>query len=87
MVDFTNLKDLYQNILPALSIKRKELIKDGINYIYEEDIWNYFRTKIWPYKKNLTLYDIIDDILNVDKEKIKIYVLNILTINKREAIF
>ena len=62
MVDFTNLKDLYQNILPALNIKKNEFIKDGINYIYE-------------------------DILNVDKEKIKIYVLNILTINKREAIF
>ena len=39
-------------------------------YIKEEDIWNYLKNYKWKNSKNLNLYEIIDDILNVDVYKL-----------------
>ena len=34
--------------------------------INELDIWQYFCQNIWPNKTNLTLGEMVDDILNTD---------------------
>ena len=69
MIEFKNLQELKERITPALNTKVKEIN----SYVTEEDIWNYLKIK-WKKEINLTLYDIINDIINLKKEKIEEYV-------------
>ncbi len=68
-IEFKNLLELKTRITPALKTKVKELN----SYVTEEDIWNYLKIK-WKESNNLTLYDIINDIINIKKEEIEEYV-------------
>ena len=63
---FTSLKELYDRLLPALKNKRRELILLGYNNITEMDIWNYLKIKKWTKSHNLELYQMVDDIINLD---------------------
>lgn len=60
--EFKNLDDLYNRILPALSFKKREIKKQGIE-ITEKDIFNDLKIK-WSKKINLTLSDIVEDIMS-----------------------
>ncbi len=75
-MDFTNLKDLYDRLMPALKSKKDELIRLGCNYIDEIDIWNYLKNKRWKNSYNLLLYQMVDDILNVENIVIMDYYKN-----------
>ena len=75
-MDFTNLKELYDRLIPALKSKKDELIRLGCNYIDEIDIWNYLKEKRWKNSYNLLLYQMVDDILNVENIVIMDYYKN-----------
>lgn len=75
-IKFNSLKELYKRLLPALRSKVKELKNNGFNYIKEEDIWNYFKKIKWTNCKTLTLYDMVNDVLNTPNNKIDEYVKN-----------
>ena len=68
-LEFNNLLELKTRIKPALSTKVKEIN----SYVTEEDIWNFLKEYNWKKANNLTLYDIINDIINLDKETIEEY--------------
>ena len=63
---FTRLEELYNRLLPALKNKRREMKREKMIQINELDIWQYFCQNIWPNKTNLTLGEMVDDILNTD---------------------
>ncbi len=65
-IEFANLKELYERLLPALRNKKLELIRKGYKGIEEIDIWNYLKEKRWKNSYNLLLYQMVDDIINVD---------------------
>ena len=71
MIEFETLEELKQRITPALKTKAKELKINNYN-IKEEDIWNYLIKNKWKKSKDLTLYDIINDIINIKIEDIGI---------------
>ena len=73
-VNFNNLKELKQRITPALNTKVKELKQSNISYVTNEDIWEYLKTNIWPNKTDLTLYDIVNDILKLQPDIIEEYI-------------
>lgn len=60
--EFKNLNDLYNRILPALSFKKREIKRQGIE-ITEKDIFNDLKIK-WSKSNNLTLSDIVEDIMS-----------------------
>lgn len=66
---FKSLNELYERLLPALRSKKKELNKNGFNYIHEEDIWNYLKGHVWYNNTNLTLDKMVDDILNTNNQE------------------
>ena len=70
--EFTTLEELYKRVKPALRSKEKELEKMGYSNIKEIDIWNSLKNK-WKNTNNLTLSDIIDDILNTSCEELNSY--------------
>ena len=69
-MEFNSIKELYERVKPALVTKCKELKRMNYFYIKEEDIWNYLKNYKWKNSKNLNLYEMIDDILNVDVYKL-----------------
>lgn len=73
-IEFNSLKELYDRLLPALNTKVTELKRYDLDYIKVEDIWNYLRLSKWSKANNLLLYQMVDDILNLDNEKIDEFV-------------
>ena len=84
-INFTSIEELYKRVYPALKSKVKELNKNGINYIKEEDIWNCLVELCWKKDKGLLLSDVVDDILNTENSVIDNYVKNEMKKMKREA--
>lgn len=73
-IKFNSLQELYERVKPALTTKREEMKRLGIYYVKEEDIWNYFKETKWTKATNLSLYQMVSDILNTDNIFIEEYV-------------
>ena len=69
-IKFGSVNELYARVLPALRSKKKELVRNKIKYITEQDIWTVLSSNTWKKEKDLTLADIVDDILNIDNTKL-----------------
>ena len=73
-IEFNNIEELKKRVTPALYTKLKELKKENYKYVTTDDIWN-FLIKNWKKRKDLTLYDIINDILILNNEDIEEYAI------------
>lgn len=82
---FKSVEDLYKRVLPALRSKVKELIREKTTYVKEEDIWNFLVESKWKNSSGLELSDIVDDILNVNNDKLKSYVKSKIRKMNREV--
>ena len=74
MVDnekFNSISDLYKRVLPALQAKISELKREKIMFVDTIDVWNYCIENIWKNKNDLRIYELVDDILNVDGLKLE----------------
>lgn len=74
MDEFNSLNELYTRCKPALRTKCNDLRRIGINNIQTSDIWNYLKNNIWNKKNNLSLADIVDDIMTVSNNELINYV-------------
>lgn len=86
-VKFDSLEQLYSRIKPALSAKKGEMLRDGYNYIREEDIWNYFKEVKWVDAADLSLHQMVDDIINIDSYYIDEYLKGKLNLRNRRVYF
>lgn len=82
-IEFDNLEELKKRITPALKTKLKELKNNNYNLITIEDIWNYLIKYKWKTSKNLTLYDIINDILKINNDDIEEYAIKRRELNDK----
>lgn len=82
-VTFHSLEELYQRLLPALRTKKNEMRRGGYTYIKEEDIWNYLKEVKWVHARNLTLFDMVSDVLNTDDLQIDTYFKKELRVMQR----
>ena len=73
-IEFNNVKELYERLKPALNTKVTELKRYDLDYIKIEDIWNYLKDSKWSKANNLLLYQMVDDILQLDNNEIDEYV-------------
>ncbi len=73
-IEFNDVKQLYKRLTPALNAKVTELKRNDLDYIKKEDIWNYLKINKWSKANNLLLYQMVDDILNLDCDVIDGYV-------------
>ena len=67
-MEFSNILELKKRLMPALKIRVKELRKIGYNY--NEDTLFLMFGKMWKNFHDLTLSDLVDDILNRKIENI-----------------
>ena len=73
-IEFNDIKELYDRVTPALNTKVTELKRNDLDYIKKDDIWNYLKDKKWSKANNLLLYQMVDDILNLNNNEIDEYV-------------
>ncbi len=66
METFSTKEQLYTRLLPALRVKKEDMKRDKMLFITEKEIWNFFCENIWPEKSNLTLGEMVDDILKTE---------------------
>ena len=86
-LDFSSLEDLYNRLKPALRTKKRELKENGYGYLKIEDIWNYLKENKWKRSSNLSLNDMVSDILNADNEFIDDYFKEKFNEKNREVYF
>jgi hypothetical protein len=61
-LEFKSIEELKNRVMPALRIRVRELRNEKYS-VDEDSLWEYF-VRIWQDKKNLTLADLVDDVLN-----------------------
>ena len=74
-MEYKSQKDLYMNLVPALNVKVKLLRRNNYKDITREDIWNYLKINKWQYAVDLTLADMVQDIIHTDNIEINNYKL------------
>ena len=63
---FTNMKELYNRLLPALRSKKDQMVREGYLFTTEINIWKALYSSKWKQSTRLTLADMVDDILNTN---------------------
>lgn len=86
-VEFSSQEELFMRVKPALTAKETELHRLGYSYISKMDIWNYLVEIKWKKSKNLSLADIVDDILNIENKKIDEYLKGKIQKRRRTQYF
>ncbi len=86
-ITFNSLEELYERITPALRTKAREMRRTGFEYIKEEDIWNYLKEVKWKSSNYLSLYQMVDDVLNCENYKIDSYLKKKLNLRNRHVYF
>ena len=71
---FNSLLELKTRLKPALNSKYLELKRKHIDYVTTEDIWNYLKHEKWK-DDNISLAEMVDDILNTNSDYFRDYVL------------
>ena len=66
MYEYTNQKELFTNLIPAMNVKLRLLKNSNYNDITKEDIWNYLKVTKWRYDIDLALSDMVEDIIHTD---------------------
>lgn len=87
MDEFNSLEELYVRLKPALHTKKEEMRRAGYEYIKSEDIWNYLKESVWKKANNLSLHQMVSDILNTDSELIDAYLKEKLNMRNRTVYF
>ena len=64
-MEFESAQELKERVMPALKIKEERLKNEGFDVSFE-DIWFYLKQNKWSNSKNLTLNEIVNDILKFD---------------------
>lgn len=73
MFEYKSQEELYEGLMPALNTRMKYLKRNKIKDITKEDIWNYLKETKWKNSIDLTLADMVQDILHTDSSEIISY--------------
>ena len=73
MYEYKSQKELYNNLVPALNVKLRLLKNSNYNDITKRDIWNYLKVNKWQNSINLTISEMVNDIIHADNKEIEIF--------------
>ena len=72
-VGFHSLEELYNRLLPVLTVRKDEFDRMGYTYVKEIDIFESLKKNKWNTKAHLTLTDLVHDIMSISIEEIDDY--------------
>lgn len=65
-MEYSSQLELYRALLPAFNVKCRLLKYNNFNDITNNDIWKYLSINKWKYSQNLTISEIVNDIILID---------------------
>ena len=86
-LNFNSQEELFKRVKPALNAKVMELHRLGYSYITVNDVWNYLIETKWKKGKDLTLSDIVSNILHVENKSLDEYLKGKLAKTRRTQYF
>ena len=69
MYEYKTTRELFDSLKPAFNVKLR-LIQKEYYYITRTDIWNYLKINKWCKDIDLTISQMVDDIIMVDIDKV-----------------
>ena len=69
-MEFTSQQELYQKLQPVFNVKKRLIKNSEYKDITNQDIWNHLIKTKWKQAYNLTISDIVNDIITLDLESI-----------------
>lgn len=85
MDGYTNVKELFNSLIPAFNVKLR-LINKEYDYITRTDIWNYLKINKWCKDVGLTISDMVDDIMMVDIDKVDRFLKEYIKKQERQLV-
>lgn len=85
MDNYRSQRELFDSLIPAFNVKLR-LIKKDYDYITKTDIWNYLKINKWCKDINLSISEMVDDIILVDIYKVDRFLKNHLKENDRKLV-
>ena len=70
-MEYKNQIELYKSLMPVFNVKKRLINARNVNDIDINDIWHYLALNKWRYDTNLTISDIVNDIIMIDVNIIK----------------
>ena len=69
---YKSQEELFKSLRGAFNVKLR-MIKDKYDYIKMIDIWNYLKISKWCKYKNLSISEMVNDIIEVDINKVDLF--------------
>lgn len=73
MYEYKSQEELYEGLVPALNVRIKYFRRNNVKDVSRDDIWNYLKETKWKNSIDLTLADMVQDILHIDSKEILDY--------------
>lgn len=86
MYEYKSQRELYEGLIPAINVKLRMLKNSEYQYITKEDIWNFLKETKWKNSIDLTLGEMVNDIIHIENKDIDIYLKDKLKNEKKEII-
>ena len=74
MLEYNNMQELYNALIPAFNVKLRLFKNSEYENIQKKDIWEYLKNNKWIQSIDLTISEMVSDIINVDGYKVKKYI-------------
>lgn len=71
-MEYKSQEELFKSLRGAFQVKLR-MINDKYDYIKMVDIWNYLKMNKWCKDKNLSLSEMVNDIIDVDIDKVDLF--------------
>lgn len=85
MDEYKSMRELFNSLKPAFDVKLRLINKD-YDYITRTDIWNYLKINKWCKDVNLSISEMVDDIMMVDIYKVDRFLKDHLKENDRNML-
>lgn len=69
---YNSQEELFSALKPAFNVKLR-LVNSKYNYLKATDIWNYLKINKWCKDKNLSISQMVNDIIDVTDEKVDLF--------------
>lgn len=76
-MEYESEEELYKALDGAFKVKLR-LIKKEYPYIKKINIWNYLKINKWAKSFNLTISEMVNDIIDSDIKKIDLFTKNLM---------
>ena len=76
-MEYKTEEELFKSLRGAFQVKIR-MIHSDYDYIKMVDIWNYLKINKWCKDKNLSISEMVNDIIKVDITKVDIFLKNYL---------